>query len=68
MGFANKEWIGTQFSNFASRISTVFTKKTEIPTKVSDLANDSGYVSDADAETENIDFSGYFETASAHTE
>lgn len=68
MGFVSKEWVGTQFGNFASRISTVLAKKTEIPTKVSDLTNDSGYVSDADVETENIDFSGYFETASAPTE
>ena len=43
MKFVTKSWIQTQFSNFASRISTVFARKTEIPTKTSQLTNDSGF-------------------------
>lgn len=44
MSYANKSWIETQFQNFATRISLVFAKKSEIPTKVSDLANDEGFI------------------------
>lgn len=47
MGFVTGEWLKTQFNNFATRISTVFAKKTEIPTKVGDLTNDSGFVTSA---------------------
>lgn len=44
MGFVTGEFLKTQFDNFASRVSTVFAKKTEIPKKVSELTNDEGFV------------------------
>lgn len=44
MGYVAREYLATQFTNFATRIMTVFAKKTELPTKVSDLTNDSGFV------------------------
>lgn len=44
MSYANKSWIETQFQNFATRIGLVFAKKAEVPTKVSDLTNDEGFV------------------------
>lgn len=46
MGYITKSYLITQFTNFATRISTVFAKKTEIPTKTSQLNNDSNYVVD----------------------
>lgn len=49
MSYVTKTWVQTQFQNFATRISLVFAKKEEVPTKVSDLTNDSGFVtSDVD--------------------
>lgn len=47
MSYANKKWIETQFQNFATRIGLVFAKKTDVPSKVSDLTNDSGFVTSA---------------------
>lgn len=47
MGYVTREFLATQFTNFATRIATVFAKKTELPTKLSDLTNDSGYVTNA---------------------
>lgn len=47
MAYITKSYLSTQFQNFATRISTVFAKKTEIPTKTSDLNNDSNFVVDA---------------------
>lgn len=47
MAYINKTYLQTQFQNFATRIATVFAKKTELPTKTSDLTNDSNYVADA---------------------
>lgn len=47
MGYVSKDYLATQFTNFATRITTVFAKKTELPTKVSDLTNDSGFVTSA---------------------
>lgn len=44
MKFITRSYLETQFSNFATRIATVFAKKTEIPTKVGDLNNDAGFV------------------------
>ncbi len=44
MKFATSEWVKTQFSNFATRIALVFAKKEELPTKVSQLTNDEGFV------------------------
>lgn len=32
MGYINKEFLETQFKNFATRISTIFAKKTDLPT------------------------------------
>lgn len=36
MAFATSEWIKIQFENFASRISNVFAKKTEVQDMISD--------------------------------
>lgn len=47
MAYINKTYLQTQFQNFATRISTIFAKKTELPTKTSDLTNDSNFVEDA---------------------
>ena len=47
MSYITKSYLTTQFTNFATRIATVFAKKTELPTKTSELTNDSNYVSDA---------------------
>lgn len=47
MKFVTAEWVKAQFGNFATRIALVFAKKEEIPTKVSDLANDEGFVTNA---------------------
>lgn len=47
MGFATAEWIKTQFDNFSTRISLVFAKKTDVPSKLSELTNDSGFVTNS---------------------
>lgn len=47
MGYVTRDFLATQFANFATRIATVFAKKTELPTKVSDLTNDSGFVTNS---------------------
>lgn len=47
MSYVTKSWVETQLQNFATRISLMFAKKTEVPTKVSDLTNDSGFVTSA---------------------
>lgn len=47
MAYITKEYLQTQFTNFATRISTVFAKKTELPTKTSDLTNDDGFITNA---------------------
>lgn len=47
MKFVTAEWVKTQFGNFATRIALVFAKKEELPKKVSDLANDEGFVTNA---------------------
>ena len=44
MAYITKSYLSTQFTNFATRISTVFAKKTELPTNTSDLTNDSGFI------------------------
>lgn len=44
MGYVSKEYLATQLTNLATRIATVFAKKTDVPTKVSELTNDSGYI------------------------
>lgn len=44
MGYVTRDFLATQFANFATRIALVFARKTELPTKVSDLTNDSGFV------------------------
>ncbi|MBQ0112214.1 MAG: hypothetical protein KBT03_03700 [Bacteroidales bacterium] len=43
----DKTYLELQFSNFASRISNVFARKTDLPTKTSELTNDSNFPSDA---------------------
>lgn len=47
MSYATKSWVETQFQNFATRINLVFAKKSDVPTKVGDLTNDSGFVTSA---------------------
>lgn len=47
MSYVNKTFLETQFQNFATRVSLVFAKKEDIPTKVGDLTNDSGFVTSA---------------------
>lgn len=47
MGYITKSYLMTQFTNFSTRIATVFAKKTEIPSKTSQLNNDSNFVEDA---------------------
>lgn len=44
MSYVTKTWVQTQFQNFATRISLVFAKKEDVPAKVSDLTNDSGFI------------------------
>lgn len=44
MSYITKSYLTTQFTNFATRIATVFAKKTDLPTKTSDLNNDSGFI------------------------
>ncbi len=45
--FVTSTWVKTQFDNFATRISLIFARKTELPTKVSDLTNDEGFVTNS---------------------
>lgn len=47
MAFIDKSYLQTQFTNFATRISMIFAKKEELPTKLSDLTNDGNFVTDA---------------------
>lgn len=47
MGYVTREFLTTQFTNFATRIATVFAKKADVPARVSDLTNDSGFVTGA---------------------
>lgn len=44
MGYINKSYLQKQLENLAARISAVFAKSTDIPTKTSQLENDSDYV------------------------
>lgn len=44
MAYVTREYLATQFTNFATRIATVFAKKTEIPAKTSELTNNSGFI------------------------
>lgn len=62
MSYVNKSWIETQFQNFATRISLVFAKKADVPTKVSDLTNDSGFVTSA---VDNL--SNYYKKSETYT-
>lgn len=62
MSYVNKSWIETQFQNFATRISLVFAKKADVPTKVSDLTNDSGFVTSA---ADNL--SNYYKKSETYT-
>ena len=41
MGYITKNYLKTQFENFASKISSIFAKKGDVPTKTSQLKNDS---------------------------
>ncbi len=45
--YVTKDYLETQFQNFSTRIGIVFPKKTEIPTKTSDLTNDEGFITSA---------------------
>ncbi len=62
MGYVTREFLETQFRNFSTRISTVFAKKSEVPTKVSDLANDSGFVT---PEVDNL--TNYYKKSQTYT-
>ena len=62
MSYVNKSWIETQFQNFATRISLVFAKKADVPTKVSDLTNDSGFVTSV---VDNL--SNYYKKSETYT-
>lgn len=44
MRYINKSYLQNQLENLSARISAVFAKKTDIPTKTSQLENDSDYV------------------------
>lgn len=44
MSYVDKPYLQTQFENFKQKIAAVFAKKEDIPTKTSDLDNDSGFV------------------------
>ncbi len=43
MGYITKNYLKTQFNNFADRIAAIFARKTDVPTKTSQLQNDSGF-------------------------
>ncbi len=43
MGYITKNYLKTQFNNFADRIASIFARKTDVPTKTSQLQNDSGF-------------------------
>lgn len=47
MSYVTKEYLETQFQNFATRLAIVMAKKSEIPLKVSDLTNDLGFITSA---------------------
>lgn len=53
MSYITKDYLITQFTNFATRLGLIFAKKTEIPTKISDLSNDSNFVTKAVNDLEN---------------
>lgn len=54
MGYINKAYLQTQLENLAARISAVFAKTTDIPTKTSQLENDSGYKTTDNTLTNNL--------------
>lgn len=54
MGYINKAYLQTQLENLAARISAVFAKATDIPTKTSQLTNDSGYKTTDNTLTNNL--------------
>ena len=59
MSYITRDFLVEQFANFATRISAVFAKKENMPTKLSDLENDSGYIT-----TDTKNTSGSTDTAS----
>lgn len=64
MGFINKSYLQKQFENFAARISDVFAKITDIPTKTSQLTNDSGYQKTDTWKANTADSEGYVQKGS----
>lgn len=42
--YVTKAYLETQFQNFAARVAAVMAKSDDIPTKVSELTNDSGFI------------------------
>lgn len=60
--YVTKDYLETQFQNFATRIGIVFPKKTEIPTKTSDLTNDEGFITSA---VENL--TNYYKKSETYT-
>ena len=53
MSYVNKTYLSTQFTNFANRITSVFAKLTDLPTKTSELDNDSGFITSSALPTVN---------------
>lgn len=51
MSYITKSYLATQFSNFANRITEVFATKSSVPSKTSDLTNDSGFLKTTDLST-----------------
>lgn len=62
MSYVTKTWVQTQFQNFATRIGLVFAKKEDVPAKVSDLTNDSGFITSS---ADNL--SNYYKKSETYT-
>lgn len=62
MAHVTKSYLETQFRNFATRVATVFAKKVEIPTKTSDITNDSGFIT---SEADNL--TNYYKKSQTYT-
>jgi len=64
-GYATEEWVGKNYQpkgNYLTDVPNYYAKKSELPTKVSQLENDKGYL------TEHQDLSGYAKTTDIPTD
>lgn len=64
-GYATEEWVGKNYQpkgNYLTEVPNDYAKKSELPTKVSQLENDNGYL------TEHQDLSGYAKTTDIPTD